>query len=584
LTVSGDLTVDTSTLKVDSANNRVGIGTATPGFSLDATASGAVVGNFNRTTSSGATVAVQVVGNTVGTLGSDTGGNGRFDISSVSGGVASNSIQFSRSGGTVSMLLDSSGNLAVDTNTLYVDAANNRVGIGTASPVARLTVNGETRGIEPTLGTTEYYLGMSTNGVYLGTDAAKPVYFITNATERMYLDASGNLGLGVTPSAWSGLKGLQVADSTMLAYAGTNGYVGSNSYYGSAGGSGFKYYGNGLAALYAQEAGVHKWFNAPNNTSGAGAAISFTQAMTLDASGNLLMGQAASFIGTNTADGADSSSLTISGGGGATTTRGAYVGMNGNESASAGNIEIASGNVAGSSLELVARSSTSPILFYAGGITERARITSGGYFKASNTGAYNSATGAYHELRSDANATVARVQSLIASGYTDAQLQITFIGYTPNAANAWFLFCDDTTNQKAGILSTGTFESRTSTYGGVSDVKLKQDIVDAASQWDDVKAVRVRKFRFKDEPDSPLSLGVVAQEIEQVSPGLVYETPDYEEQEVTDEDGNVTTEKVQVGVTKSVKYSILYMKSVKALQEAMARIEALEARLEALEA
>jgi hypothetical protein len=41
-TITGDLTVDTSTLKVDSANNRVGIGTASPGYLLDAQAATAV--------------------------------------------------------------------------------------------------------------------------------------------------------------------------------------------------------------------------------------------------------------------------------------------------------------------------------------------------------------------------------------------------------------------------------------------------------------------------------------------------------------------------------------------------------------
>ena len=204
--------------------------------------------------------------------------------------------------------------------------------------------------------------------------------------------------------------------------------------------------------------------------------------------------------------------------------------------------------------------------------TERARITSGGYFKASNTGTYVSSTSTYHELRNDANANTVRISNSIASGYTDAIIQAQFSAYTPNAATAWFLFCDDTTNQKAGILSTGTFESRTSTYGGVSDVKLKTNIVDANSQWNDLKAVRVRNFAFKDEPNTTM-LGVVAQEIEEVSPGLVYETPD------RDKEGN------DLGTTtKSVKYSILYMKAIKALQEAMARIETLEAKIAALEA
>jgi len=46
--------------------------------------------------------------------------------------------------------------------------------------------------------------------------------------------------------------------------------------------------------------------------------------------------------------------------------------------------------------------------------------------------------------------------------------------------------------------------------------------------------------------------------------------------EVLDEDGNITE-------YKSVKYSILYMKAIKALQEAMAKIETLETKVKALE-
>ena len=66
-----------------------------------------------------------------------------------------------------------------------------------------------------------------------------------------------------------------------------------------------------------------------------------------------------------------------------------------------------------------------------------------------------------------------------------------------------------------------------------------------------------------------------------VSPGLVYETPDYEELEVIDEEGNITKEWQPTGTsTKSVKYSILYVKAVKALQEAMNRIEALEVEVQ----
>ncbi|AFX83917.1 endosialidase [uncultured Mediterranean phage MEDS5 group] len=117
------------------------------------------------------------------------------------------------------------------------------------------------------------------------------------------------------------------------------------------------------------------------------------------------------------------------------------------------------------------------------------------------------------------------------------------------------------------IWSNGNVQNTNNSYGQISDVKLKENIVDANSQWNDIKGVQVRNFNFKEETGNPThtQIGVVAQELETVSPGLVYETPD------TDDDGN------DLGtVTKSVNYSVLYMKAVKALQEAIAKIETLE--------
>jgi hypothetical protein len=125
------------------------------------------------------------------------------------------------------------------------------------------------------------------------------------------------------------------------------------------------------------------------------------------------------------------------------------------------------------------------------------------------------------------------------------------------------------------IFSNGNIENTNNSYGQISDVKLKENIVDANSQWNDIKGVQVRNFNFKEETGNPThtQIGVVAQELETVSPGLVYETPD------RDEEGN------DLGtVTKGVNYSVLYMKAVKALQEAMDRIETLETKVAALEA
>jgi hypothetical protein len=111
--------------------------------------------------------------------------------------------------------------------------------------------------------------------------------------ERMRLDSSGNLGLGVTPSVWnSAYKALQVG--TGIAVGGVFGRTdgineinfGLNWTY--TGGASLTYVASSSATNYAQKEGQHQWFTAASGT--AGNAISFTQAMTLTASGNQLLG------------------------------------------------------------------------------------------------------------------------------------------------------------------------------------------------------------------------------------------------------------------------------------------------------
>jgi len=141
---------------------------------------------------------------------------------------------------------------------------------------------------------------------------------------------------------------------------------------------------------------------------------------------------------------------------------------------------------------------------------------------------------------------------------------------TRAAGTSCFLFYG-TANAAQSILiyNNGNVQNTNNSYGAISDIKLKENIVDANSQWDDLKALQVRNYNFK-EGQTHTQIGLVAQEVELVSPGLVSESPD------RDEEGN------DLGtVTKSVNYSVLYMKAVKALQEAMERIETLEARLTA---
>jgi hypothetical protein len=122
------------------------------------------------------------------------------------------------------------------------------------------------------------------------------------------------------------------------------------------------------------------------------------------------------------------------------------------------------------------------------------------------------------------------------------------------------------------VFTNGNVQNTNNSYGAISDAKLKENIVDASSQWADIKELRVRNYNFI-KGQTHTQIGLVAQEVELVSPGLVSESPDRDE-----DDNDLGT------VTKSVNYSVLYIKAVKALQEAIAKIETLETKVAALEA
>lgn len=138
---------------------------------------------------------------------------------------------------------------------------------------------------------------------------------------------------------------------------------------------------------------------------------------------------------------------------------------------------------------------------------------------------------------------------------------------------------EDDGSAKLTISATsGDVANINNSYGAISDIKVKQDIVDASSQWQDIKNVKVRKYKLKDDvvengENAIYQLGVIAQELESSGmSGLVDTKDDYDE---NDQPLGTTT--------KQVKYSVLYMKALKALQEAMIKIESLEARVTALE-
>ena len=133
-----------------------------------------------------------------------------------------------------------------------------------------------------------------------------------------------------------------------------------------------------------------------------------------------------------------------------------------------------------------------------------------------------------------------------------------------------------TGTQNIIIYNNGNIQNTNNSYGSLSDAKLKKDVVRSGSQWDDVKALAqlVSKFTLIDDVNQTRQIGWVAQDVRPISPGLVYETPDFE----MDSEGKM----VETGtVTLNIQHSVANMKAFKALGEALERIEQLEARLAA---
>jgi len=228
----------------------------------------------------------------------------------------------------------------------------------------------------------------------------------------------------------------------------------------------------------------------------------------------------------------------------------------------------------------------------------------------------------------DSNSSNNGVAKFNHSNATPEGIRIIFSAAAPDNTSATFLECTDSSDTRLQIQAQGNVQNHDNSYGQISDERIKDNIVDANSQWDDIKALKVRNFERKDDiakygEGKKVQIGLIAQECETVSPGLVneqdpspgdirvasefgtlYTADDSEtqdavlytsdDQEVIDGNKNVgdikTPATKQIGDVKEVKeqvkaisYSVLYMKAIKALQEAMAKIETLETKVKALE-
>ena len=434
--------------------------------------------------------------------------------------------------------------------------ASGNVGIGTASPSDKLHVVGLARINTGTYaagyGLTfqanaetarTYQMGMVTGGNFA-------IYDSTAATQRVVLDTSGNLGIGGTPNVWlSSFRAIQLGQGSSLwgSATGNNAGFDSNAYVNTSGGS--IYVGSTSATRYQQNDGKHLWYTSTDPTPTAGNPISFTQAMTLDASGNLGVGITS-----------PNSRLDVVGG----------TGIRVNEDGAGTKVIQVRSNFAGVA-PAINVSTNDPLLFQTNN-TERGRFTAGGYFKASNAGTYQGSTLAYHELRTDAADYSTIVGNTNASPYG---AYILFGSADPNNSTNLFLLCNGWNGSslatRATIRSNGGLANYQSNNVDLSDARTKKDIAPAASMWDKIGALEIVTYKYNDQTHDDVNVGVIAQQVESVEPVWVDadgfgETPEGEEP-------------LKTVYTKDITFA-----AVKALQEAMARIEQLEADMAALKA
>ena len=409
-----------------------------------------------------------------------------------------------------------------------------------------ITINGTTgiSGVDGSAGTPALQGSDPNTGIY--SPGADQVAVATNGVGRLFVDASGNVSVGATQntSKFNVLAG--ASNSTIMELT------------GASAGRGLKI---STYANTANDAGV--LIEAPYALYGQLAfGTAGSERLRIDSSGRLLVGTPTN-IGAG-ADNRDTLNLVATAGGGLLLGRNDTDVVAGNN---IGKIEFW-GNDSNGIYELCASIVAEADGSHATGSKPTLlsfRTTAGGtsspteWMRINNLGLTTiyAATGGA--------ATGPLTASTFYAGQNGSRRIIIGKHSATNVGDGTVCFYVD---DRGNVLNTNN------SYTAISDIKLKENIVGAKSQWDDIKALRVVNYNFKPETNfgTHTQIGLIAQEVEPVSPNLVNESPD------VDENG------IETGtVTKSVNYSVLYMKAVKALQEAMERIETLEAKVAALE-
>jgi hypothetical protein len=457
-------------------------------------------------------------------------------------------------GGTANGVLYLNGSkVATSGSALVFDGTN--LGIGTASPAAKLDVSAGSAAAQITSTTTSAGAIPKLTFSHAGNDAFSIVggtymaWLSSGTTERMRLDSSGNLGLGVTPRAWAGgYKSFDITGPGAIASTASGDtftQVANGAWFN---GTNWIYQYTGIGAARYQMTGPsgggnHSWHTAASGT--AGNAISFTQAMTLDASGNLGIGTTLPAVKLQVKSSAEA--FRIEG----TTARGS------------GNIFASFHDPSGrkgywgygdsSDNYYISNEMNAAMLFITNAV-ERARITSGGDLLVGTTS-------------STARLTV-KPSSGLAIGTSGYSGDLTVAGievskFDNNTTTSQVLMRFAVNNGGAGQGQINANGALTAAFGTYSDKRLKENIVDLPPQLSNIMALRPVEFDYIASEGGGHQIGFIAQEFEEVYPDAIGERAD--------------------GMKTLTGWSKTDARLIKALQEAMARIEQLEAKVATLE-